>query len=115
MDDQKILALLQKHLPVPYVHHCFQLWRQYRFHFVLRNGRITKIGDFTYRACHTPRITVNRDLNPYLFLVTYIHEVAHLQVHHQFRRAEAHGEEWKNSFRDLLLPLMTLEIFPESI
>lgn len=115
MDEQKILTVLQKHLPVPAVSYCFQLWQQHRFRFVLRKGRITKVGDFTYRTGQIPRITVNHDLNPYLFLVTYIHEVAHLEVHHHFRRAEAHGEEWKNSFRNLLLPMMTSEIFPEEL
>ena len=115
MDDKKILTVLQQHLPAPSVDYCFNLWQQHRFHFVLRKGRITKVGDFTYRTGHTPRITVNHDLNPYLFLVTYIHEVAHLDVHSHFKRAEAHGEEWKNSFRNLLLPVMTPEIFPENL
>ena len=79
----------------------------------LRRSRITKIGDFTAHRGSAPRITVNRDLHPFLFLVTYIHEVAHLEVHlHAPRRAEAHGMEWKKNFQRLLMPVMTPEIFP---
>src|SRR6478736_8245717 len=107
MDDQKILTLLQKHIPPSSVDYCFQLWQQYRFRFVLRKGRITKVGDFTYRTGQTPRITLNHDLNPYLFLVTYIHEVAHLYVHLKYgNKVDPHGEEWKNAFKHLMEPVL---------
>src|SRR5205085_12340227 len=56
------------------------------------------------------------DLHPFLFLMTYVHEVAHLRVHRKFGfKAEAHGEHWKTNFQILMAPLLTLEIFPEPL
>jgi len=110
----KLNDILQKHIPGPSVEYCLQLWREKPFKFKLRKARQTKIGDFSCKHGGTPQITVNHDLHPYLFLITYVHEVAH--VHQQFgHRVEAHGEEWKNSFRSLLEPVMTCEIFPDKL
>jgi hypothetical protein len=54
------------------------------------------------------RITVNVNLNPYNFLVTYLHEVAHLEVYRQYKRRQPpHGKAWKTHFRLLLIPVMS--------
>jgi SprT protein len=107
---------LNAHLPGPSVDYCVSLWEQYRFDFSLRKKRVSKIGDFCFEGGKTPRITINKDLQAYLFLTTFVHEVAHLTVHMKYgRRAEAHGEEWKKEFQRLLTPVMTLEIFPADL
>jgi SprT protein len=109
---EKITNILNTHIPAPAVPYCLHLWQANPFKFKLRKARQTKIGDFSCKHGQTPQITVNNDLHPYLFLITYVHEVAHLHVHQQFgHRVEAHGEEWKNIFRELMMPLMTSEIF----
>jgi SprT protein len=116
MTLEKAKALFEKHVPEAAVFYCLELFEQYQFRFTLRKNRVTKVGDFTFRTGHIPRITVNNDLHPYLFLITYIHEVAHLSVHIKYgNRAEAHGDEWKNSFKDLLDPVLTDEIFPDQL
>ncbi len=116
MTFEKVHSLLQKHLPPPALNYCLELWYFYKFDFKLRKSRLTKIGDFTFRTGKTPRITVNQDLHPFMFLTTYIHEVAHLEVHQKFgHRIEAHGQEWKNCFKELLNPMLTKEIFPEDL
>ncbi len=108
--------LLKEHVPASSLTYCVQCWIQKPFRFHLSKKRASKSGDFTCRQGHTPRITVNKDLHPYEFLITYIHEVAHLHVHQQHGfRAEAHGQEWKNAFRDLLAPLLTPEVFPSDL
>ena len=113
---EKLNSILHHHIPAAAVQYCFHLWSEKRFGFKLRKSRQSKVGDFSCKHGQTPQITVNEDLHPYLFLITYVHEVAHLHVHEQYgHKAEAHGEEWKNSFRELLLPVMTPEIFPEKI
>ena len=93
-----------------------QLWQQKPFDFRLRKRRISKAGDFTCRHGSVPRITINHDLSSCEFLITYVHEVAHLHVHqvHGFK-AEAHGEAWKKSFQFLLNPLLHEQIFPEPV
>ena len=50
-------------------------------------------------------------------LVTFVHEFAHYMVYVNYprRRLEPHGEEWKQTFAQLLLPYLKPEIFPEDI
>jgi len=113
---EKITDILRQHVPEQSASYCLQLWQSHPFKFKLRKSRQSKVGDFICRHGETPQITVNNDLHPFLFLITYVHEVAHLRVHQQYgHKAEAHGEEWKNSFRELLQPVMTTEIFPDKI
>ena len=94
-----------------------ELWKGHPFHFKVTRTRATKAGDFFCASVDsTPRITVNHDLNPFLFLITYIHEVAHLRVFFEGnRRADPHGGEWKNCFRMLMQPVLTQGVFPEPL
>jgi|APTNR8051073442_1049403.scaffolds.fasta_scaffold00001_484 hypothetical protein len=117
MTEEQVLNTLHKHVPEKAVRYCLQLWKEKPFTLKLTKSRQTKIGDFTCRndAGH-PRITLNHDLSPFTFLITYLHEVAHLHVFLQFgHRVEPHGEHWKKAFQKLLGPVLTPEIFPESI
>ncbi len=116
MNSEKVLTILQHHVPLAAIDACHTLWEKHSFTFKLRKARLTKVGDFTFRHGKTPQITINQDLHPYVFLMTYIHEVAHHEVHLQFgNRAEAHGEEWKSRFRELLQPFLDPIIFPEPL
>ncbi len=113
MTQDKVFTTLQQHIPASAVEYCFNLWLKYKFVFKLRKARITKAGDFTFRSGQTPRITVNSDLHPHSFLITYVHEVAHLEAHSIFgHRVEAHGDQWKKTFQQLMIPVLTAEIFP---
>ncbi|HEY3403047.1 MAG TPA: SprT-like domain-containing protein [Ohtaekwangia sp.] len=109
--------ILQTHVPPSAVEYCLNLWKASPFELKITRSRQTKVGDFTSRRTRNhPRITLNHDLNPYLFLVTYIHEVAHLYVYLKFgNRVDPHGEEWKTSFTELMLPLLWESVFPEEI
>ena len=59
-------------------------------------------------------ITVNNDLNPYTFLITLLHEIAHLQAFVNYKSLE-HKEEWKNCFAVLLKEFISLNIFPDDV
>ena len=109
--------ILQSHVPPSALEYCLNLWKASPFELKITRSRQTKVGDFTSkRTRNHPRITLNHDLNPYLFLVTYIHEVAHLYVYLKFgNRVDPHGEEWKTSFTDLMVPLLWESVFPEEI
>lgn len=116
MQPSAITSLLQQHLPATAVAYCLALWEETPFQFSLRASRSTKLGDFTCRPGRAPRITVNRDSPPYQFLITYLHEVAHLRVHlHHGWNVAPHGKEWKSNFRDLCLPLLHQGIFPDAL
>ena len=116
MKEEQVKSLLSHHLPEQSIPYCLGLWKESPFHFRVTKSRQTKIGDFTCRPGDHVRITVNEDLNPYLFLVTYIHEVAHHHVYLQVgNRAEPHGDLWRETFQRLIQPVLSSEIFPENI
>jgi SprT protein len=117
MNEQEVFKILQHHLPPTSVAYCFLLWKKTPFELKLSKKRETKVGDFTCRRdSATQRITLNHDLNPYLFLVTYIHEVAHLRVflEHRYNK-EPHGKEWKQNFQQLIDPVLNENIFPPEL
>lgn len=116
MNSEKVKSALVHHVPAESVDYCMTLWRLHDFDFRLRKSRVTKIGDFTVRTHRAPRITVNQDLHSYLFLITYVHEVAHVVVHRQFgTRVAGHGKEWKTVFQEILEPILTETVFPEEL
>jgi SprT protein len=117
MNSEKIHQILFQHLPTPALPYCWTLWQSAPFDLKLTKARQTKVGDFTSKNSRTrPVITLNRDLNPYLFLVVYIHEVAHLYVHLRYgNKVDPHGEEWKTAFKRLMEPMLRKEVFPLEI
>jgi hypothetical protein len=116
MAPNSIISTLRHHLPEPTIDYCLALWAQHPFELKLTKRRFSKVGDFCARSGKSPQITLNNDLNPYHFLLTYVHEVAHLFVHKKFgSRIEPHGREWKNEFRILMQPLLKESAFPTEI
>ncbi|MBX2964683.1 MAG: transcription elongation protein SprT [Cyclobacteriaceae bacterium] len=116
MNEEQVLSILSRHIPAQAVAYCFSLWKEKPFRLHITKSRQTKIGDFTCKPGEPVRITVNEDLNPYLFLITYIHEVAHHHVHQQVgNRVEPHGTYWQQTFKQILQPVLTTEIFPERV
>lgn len=117
MDSGKVYSILQAHVPGAALPYCFRLWNETPFQLKITRTRQTKVGDFTSRnSVSHPRITLNHELNPYLFVITYVHEVAHLRVHlHYGNRVDPHGEEWKRAFRVLMQPVMSRDVFTEDI
>ncbi len=108
---------IKRYVPEATVSYCSELWLLHKFRFIVKKKRATKQGDYTYdRILNQHTITVNGDLNSYSFLITYLHEVAHLitGVRYGFR-IKPHGEEWKSSFREVLYPILREEVFPPDI
>lgn len=97
--------------------YCQSLWLQHKFQLKIKRGRLTKLGDYRHdlrTGKHV--ITVNNDLNPYSFLITYVHEVAHLVTFEQYgRKIKPHGLEWKRSFQRLMLPVLNDQVFPSPV
>ncbi|ADB41910.1 SprT-like domain-containing protein [Spirosoma linguale] len=96
--------------------YCYQLWEEYKFIFRVVRPRQTRLGDFRVLPHNQTQITVNANLNPYAFLITYVHEVAHAAVNSQYkRRVQPHGKAWQMAFQRLMEPIMTDIVFPEAI
>lgn len=89
----------------------------YKVHLTITRSRSSVLGD--YRNAHSGkahRISVNGNLNPYAFLVTLLHELAHLITFIRFgHRVEAHGKEWKQQFSELLKHFIGASFFPKDI
>ncbi len=83
----------------------------------ITKSRSTKLGDYRPPiGSKFHKISVNHDLNKYHFLVTLIHEFAHLNTWEKYnRRVKPHGKEWKLSFRELMDPYLNDAVFPGDI
>ncbi|MEP2023496.1 MAG: SprT-like domain-containing protein [Reichenbachiella sp.] len=117
MSEAKHRRLFENHLPEKAVDYCYSLWSELGFNFRITRKRQSKYGDYRFdptTESHT--ISVNHDLNPYAFLVTYIHEVAHLFTFEKHKRSVSpHGQEWKLQFKKLMLPMLREDIFPMDV
>ena len=82
------------------------------------NDRKTKLGDFRVNRSSGKShiITINGGLNKYEFLITLIHEFAHLDVYQKYgRKVQPHGKEWKDIYRDLMIEYFELDVFPRDL
>jgi hypothetical protein len=108
--------ILTTHIPPASVEYCLDLLTRYPFKLKLKKSRVTKVGDFCAHHGTSPTITINHDLNPYLFLATFIHEFSHHAVHLVYgHKPKAHGDEWKLAFKTFMQPLMDTPIFPDDL
>ena len=107
---------LAKYLPEYAVKPAFDLIVANRVHLKIVNERQTRHGD--YRKGHSGKheITVNGSLNKYRFLITLIHEISHLVAFEKYGRLiKPHGNEWKYTFQQLMVPYIRPEIFPNQL
>jgi len=90
---------------------------QYKVHLTVAKERRSILGDYRHRTHHeNHRISVNGNLNKFAFLITLLHELAHLLTYEQYgNRVQAHGREWKNVFGLLLKDFVAKKIFPPDI
>lgn len=111
------LNQIQSFIPLAAHSYCNHLFSEYEFTLKLKNKRVSKLGDYRYDPrSKSHLITLNNDLNPYSFLITFIHEVAHLTTMIKYgRKVRPHGIEWKNEFKRLMLPLLNTDVFPDGL
>ncbi len=109
-------SVLYKYLPEKSVESVENIIKRYNVHLKIVNERRTKHGDYRPLPDGRHQITVNANLNKYRFLITLIHEIAHLLVFIKFKQhVKPHGIEWKLTFQQLMLPLINPHIFPEQL
>ncbi len=107
---------LVKYLPESAVVPCFELIKASQVHLKIVNERVTRHGDYRRREDGRHQITVNASLNKYRFLITLIHEIAHLVAFEKYgRHIKPHGLEWKKTFQYLMLPFIRPQIFPSKL
>lgn len=89
----------------------------HKVHLTITRKRQTILGDYRNAAPgRAHRISVNGNLNKYAFLITLLHELAHLFTHEQYgRTVQAHGREWKSEYSKILARFLEKKIFPADI
>lgn len=61
-------------------------------------------------------IYINGNLDKLNFLITFIHEYAHLVTRTTFGKSvKPHGKEWKQCFQQIMKPLIHPDIFPADV
>jgi hypothetical protein len=111
------LLQLQSYLPQGSFEGVLHYLQHYKVHLTITRQRQSILGDYRHaHAGKTHRISVNGNLNKYAFLITLLHELAHLFTYEQFGHGVlAHGREWKNEFSKILAQFLQKNIFPADI
>lgn len=111
----KNLEIIEQFLPANTGKYVLELLKKYPVKFKIVKPRKSKLGDFKA----SPRtgncqITINNNLEPLNFLITTLHEVAHLYNWKEYGRNIApHGKEWKQQYIALFQPILNDLIFSE--
>ena len=115
--DTRHRNILLEHIPGNSLETVTGWLDQYPVALTVSRKRNSKMGDYRPPAKNARhRISVNGDLHPYAFLVTLVHELAHLVIWEKYkRRARPHGEQWKAQFRVMLQRLWEEEIFEDGV
>lgn len=115
--QQHELQSLKDFLPDNTLEDVIYYMQMYKIHLILRKDRKSILGD--YRPAHAGKphtISLNISLNKYHFLITFLHELAHLVNYLQHKRSvPPHGNEWKSNFSLLLKRFTDKKVFPEDI
>jgi SprT protein len=115
--EQAPLHALQQYLPEGSLEDVVYYLQHYKVHLTVTRDRSSVLGD--YRHSHlgkNHRISVNGGLNKYAFLITLLHELAHLFTYERYgNRVQPHGLEWKNEFSKVLAQFILKKVFPPDV
>jgi len=111
------IGQLQDYLPPGTYEPVLSYLRQYKVHLTVARERKSVLGDYRHSTHHANhRISVNGNLNPYSFLITLLHELAHLLTFEQFgNHVLSHGREWKAIYVKILDQFLQHQVFPGDI
>ncbi|MFT3700819.1 MAG: SprT-like domain-containing protein [Agriterribacter sp.] len=111
------LNTLQSFLPEGSYDAVMQYLLQYKVHLTLTKERKSLLGDYRFAVDgKNHRISINANLNKFSFLITLLHELAHLVAFIRYGNKIAHhGKEWKSTYGEILRQFLLLNIFPPDI
>jgi len=111
------LTALSSFLPEGSFEEVAHYLQQYKVHLTITKERQTILGNYRNKVVDkNHRISVNGNLNKYSFLITLLHELAHLLAHEKYgHRILAHGQQWKNEYGKILSEFIPKKIFPAEI
>lgn len=100
---------LEKYLPQNTLQYLKVWFADYHIHIKVTRNRDSKLGDYRKLPDRSHEITINSTLAPQLFFFVLTHELAHLIAFEKYgRKIAPHGNEWKETFRQMLLQSLTV-------
>ncbi len=89
----------------------------YKVHLTVAKERKSILGNYRHKTTsRNHHISVNGNLNKFEFLITLLHELAHLLTFELYgNRVQSHGKEWKKTYGNLLSQFISNKIFPLDI
>jgi len=111
------IETLQQFLPAGTYDTILSYLRQHKVHLTISQKRNSILGDYRHKTNYSNhRISVNGNLNSYSFLITLLHELAHLLTFEQYgNHVQSHGREWKLIYSKLLDHFLKNKLFPPDI
>lgn len=111
------LHQLESFLPLNTYKPVEEYLRFYKIHLTITRHRKSVLGDYRHRThLQNHRISINGSLNKFAFLVTLLHEIAHLLTFEKYGNSiPAHGKEWKTIYASLLKQFIENKVFPDDI
>jgi hypothetical protein len=102
--EERYRRILSNHLPAQAVDGVYEYLNRHRVHFHISRQRTSKLGDYRWpQGDHNyHEISINGDLNAYLFLWVFLHEAAHLETHLHYKNVQPHGHEWQTEYACLI-------------
>jgi hypothetical protein len=115
--QQAPMEALRSYLPPGSFEPVLHYLQHYKVHLTITRERASVLGDYRNQFLNkNHRISVNGNLNSYAFLITLLHELAHLLTYERYgHRVQAHGTEWKTAFSQVLAQFMDQQVFPEDV
>ncbi|HEX7868861.1 MAG TPA: SprT-like domain-containing protein [Chryseobacterium sp.] len=105
---------LEKYLPQNTLSYLRKWFSDYYIHIKVTKNRNSKLGDYRKLRDQSHEITINSTLAPQLFFFVLTHELAHLIAFEKYgRRISPHGNEWKLTFREMLLE--SLDVYDDDL
>jgi len=111
------LQALKSYLPENSFEQVASFLQHHKVHLTITRQRESVLGDYRNAVNgKNHRISVNGNLNKFSFLITLLHELAHLLAFENYgNRILAHGKEWKLVYSSLLKDFINKKIFPPDV
>ncbi len=91
--------------------------QEHKIFLRITRSRRSKKGDYRWpRLGSHHKISINGNLNPYEFYITFLHELAHLYAWNKYKNSiKPHGLEWKIILTNLFFNALKENVFTQDI
>lgn len=117
MKQEAPLQALAGYLPEGTFEQVIAYITQFKVHLTITRERQSVLGDYRHPYENKGhRISINGGLNKYAFLLTLLHEIAHLVTFIKYgHRVSAHGKEWKQEYGLILREFVGKQYMPHDV